>query len=391
MCNINVEICHSTWAEIFWACDKKVDMIGNKIPIPIFTENQIISICDLCIEKLKTQPTLVHVSGPINVVGDIHGNLHDLLRILFNSGLPPQTSYLFLGDYVDRGNYSLEVVTLLLTMFLIYPDSITLIRGNHETRDVNSVYGFKDEVLSIYGSLDVFDKVNEVFDYLPLSVVINNRIACFHGGISPDLHSMEQILQIKKPITNVYDKLVKNILWSDPVTSSTYFSDHTQRASSVTFGTMAQDKFLRETKMEMIIRAHQCVQVGVEKIRKCITVFSSSNYSNNNNSAILHCDKHSEVKVIKFNPLDFNLSRENAKFIHISESCTCSNYNNLAYPLAIKAAPSVPILISHSKSTHRPRMIIKFYSCKLAKNESSFPLMTKPAIKETFLSTRIKK
>lgn len=133
---------------------------------------------------------------------DLHGNIRDLIRILKSiSFLESDLKILFLGDYVDKGNFSLEVITLLFSLFLQFPERIFLLRGNHEFSNVNVEYGFKDELYKQYKNDRLWEKFNSVFNWLPIAALIGNKIICFHGGISPQLKNIDQIRSIERPIS----------------------------------------------------------------------------------------------------------------------------------------------------------------------------------------------
>ena len=127
--------------------------------------------------------------------GDIHGQFWDLQELFKVGGNCPDTNYLFIGDFVDRGYHSVETFLLLLALKIRYPDRINLIRGNHESRQITQVYGFYEECLRKYGSVNVWKYCTELFDYLALAAVIDNRILCIHGGLSPSINSIDDVLQ----------------------------------------------------------------------------------------------------------------------------------------------------------------------------------------------------
>lgn len=150
------------------------------------------------------------------VCGDIHGQFYDLKELFKVGGDVPETNYLFMGDFVDRGYYSVETFLLLLALKVRYPDRITLIRGNHESRQITQVYGFYDECLRKYGSTDVWRYCTEIFDYLSLSAIIDGKIFCVHGGLSPSIQYLDQIRTIDRKQEVPHDGPMCDLLWSDP-------------------------------------------------------------------------------------------------------------------------------------------------------------------------------
>lgn len=156
------------------------------------------------------------ISFGFQVCGDIHGQFYDLKELFKVGGDVPETNYLFMGDFVDRGYYSVETFLLLLALKVRYPDRITLIRGNHESRQITQVYGFYDECLRKYGSTDVWRYCTEIFDYLSLSAIIDGKIFCVHGGLSPSIQYLDQIRTIDRKQEVPHDGPMCDLLWSDP-------------------------------------------------------------------------------------------------------------------------------------------------------------------------------
>jgi serine/threonine-protein phosphatase PP1 catalytic subunit len=161
--------------------------------------------------------TMTHLSG------DIHGQYYDLLRLFEYGGFPPEANYLFLGDYVDRGKQSLETICLLLAYKIKYPENFFILRGNHECASINRIYGFYDEcefidVLYVIPStkinrfligkrrynIKLWKTFTDCFNCLPIAAIIDEKIFTMHGGLSPDLQSMEQIRRVMRP-TDVPD------------------------------------------------------------------------------------------------------------------------------------------------------------------------------------------
>ena len=259
---------------------ENIQDIGETTSIPIFPETMLNQLLDLTIERLAVLSPLLYLEGPICIIGDLHGSLHDLLRILKANGYPPETKYLFLGDYVDRGQFSLEVITLIILLYLNYPDSVAILRGNHETRDINSKYGFLDEIQKEYKSVMVWERFNQVFDCLPIAAIVNNSYFCVHGGLSQSLKSLDQIKQITYPLRDIRDGLVQDLLWSDPDDTIQLYTRSFDRGLGCHFGPLAIKNFLEQFDLRAIVRAHQYNTSGISNCynNKCITVFSSSSY-----------------------------------------------------------------------------------------------------------------
>lgn len=235
-------------------------------------------ICYHAREIFMNQPSLLKLQAPIKVVGDVHGQFTDLLRILKLSGVPPDTNYLFLGDYVDRGKQSLETILLLLCYKIKYKDNFFMLRGNHESANVTKMYGFYDECKRRKNT-KLWKMFIDVFNTLPFAAVIQDKIFCVHGGISPELRSMSQISNIKRPTDIPDEGLITDILWSDPDSQAQTWSLN-DRGVSYTFGKKTVAEFCSQFKFDLIIRGHMVVEDGYEFFAKkrLVTVFSAPNY-----------------------------------------------------------------------------------------------------------------
>lgn len=248
------------------------------------TEIEIRNLCRKAKDVIMEEPVLLKVKAPIKVVGDIHGQYVDLLRIFKMAGFPSdnptgESRYLFLGDYVDRGNQSLEVICLLLAYKIKYPKHVYLLRGNHECASINRLYGFYDECKKRY-NIKLWKEFTQVFNYLPVSAVIEDNIICMHGGLSPDLKKPEDVLKIKRPTDDVPDTgLLCDLLWSDPGDFPGFA--HGERGISYKFGEKAISDFLKDNDLDLICRAHQVVEDGYEFFakRRLVTIFSAPNYT----------------------------------------------------------------------------------------------------------------
>ena len=331
--------------------ENMINEIGTKIPLPTISENLIKDLCDLTLTVFKSKKTLVEVEAPIYIVGDIHGNIFDLLRILIYAKTPPTSRLLFLGDYVDRGQYSVEVISLLFALQCAYPDNITLLRGNHEFAHVNQAYGFYEEVLRQFGSPCVWKIVNDVFKYMPLAAIVSHSIFCVHGGLSPTLTDPHILEQFERPIETYENDLIGDILWSDPsYTDKDY--DRSTRGSGVAFGVQAVAKFLRDSRLDCIVRAHQCVPLGILKFANggLYTVFSSSNYEEHgtNRCGLIYVSKEKVIQAFSLPPLNI-IKRSNVLF-----DSKINNFASQSLSLNIKLSEILNTTKTAKSLTTRP-------------------------------------
>ncbi|CAH1098937.1 unnamed protein product [Psylliodes chrysocephalus] len=241
------------------------------------SESDVKALCFNAINIFMSQPMLLELEAPIKVCGDIHGQFHDLLSLFGFGGFPPDSNYLFLGDYVDRGKQSVEVICLLLAYKIKYPENFFLLRGNHEASQVCKIYGFFDECKRRYNT-KIFKLFTDVFNTLPVAAIIDDKIFCCHGGLSPDLLHIGQIRNIKRPIDVPVQGLLCDLLWSDPSPELGWTAN--DRGVSFSFGPDVINKFLRKHDFDLICRGHQVVEDGYEFFaqRKLITIFSAPNY-----------------------------------------------------------------------------------------------------------------
>jgi len=241
-------------------------------------EKQITLLCQTARDIFAAQPVFLELEAPINIVGDIHGQYYDLLRLLQHGGLPPKSNYLFLGDYVDRGKQSLETICLLLAYKVKYRENFFLLRGNHECSSINRLYGFYDECKRRY-NVKLWKTFTDCFNHLPVSAMVDEKILCMHGGLSPKLNSFDNIRNIKRPTLVPERGLLCDLLWSDPEKDIQGWGNN-DRGVSWVFGKDVVNKFLKKHNLDLICRAHQVVEDGYEFFagRKLVTLFSAPNY-----------------------------------------------------------------------------------------------------------------
>lgn len=251
------------------------DTPGKQVQLP---ETHIRQLCTLSREIFLQQPMMVELSAPVNICGDIHGQYEDLLRHFDKCGYPPNANYLFLGDYVDRGKRSLETICLTLAYKIKYPQNFFLLRGNHECASINRIYGFYDECKRRY-NIKLWKTFTDCFNCLPIAALVESTIFCMHGGLSPDLDNLQQLLDIVRPLDVPDHGLVCDLLWSDPDEDITGWGEN-DRGVSFTFGGDIVRQFLKKHNFSLIARAHQVVEDGYQffQKRKLVTLFSAPNY-----------------------------------------------------------------------------------------------------------------
>ncbi|KAL7525135.1 hypothetical protein ACHAXR_002207 [Thalassiosira sp. AJA248-18] len=241
-------------------------------------ENEIKLLCQRVRPILLAQPMLLELEAPLKICGDIHGQFTDLLRLFEYGGFPPESNYLFLGDYVDRGKQSLETVCLLICYKIMYPENFFILRGNHESAGINRIYGFYDECKRRY-SIRLWKVFSDVFNCLPVSAIVDEKILCMHGGLSPEMERLQQIADLHRPCDVPDVGLMCDLLWSDPDTGVNGWAEN-DRGVSFVFGADVVAAFLEQHDLDLLVRAHQVVEDGYEFFagRRLVTLFSAPNY-----------------------------------------------------------------------------------------------------------------
>ncbi|MCQ2821493.1 MAG: metallophosphoesterase [archaeon] len=263
---------------------------------------------------LKQEPNVVQLNDPITIVGDVHGQFYDLLKILELGGDPSKTKYLFLGDYVDRGLFSIECVVLLMAIKINYKNTFIMLRGNHETRQMTSHFNFKHECEVKY-DLSVYDLFMESFDCLPVSCVLNDKFFNVHGGISPDLKVIGDITKLNRFEEPKYEGLLCDLIWSDPLDDDKEAKKNTwlendNRGCSYVFGAKAAIPFMEKNNLIGILRGHESQAEGFKMydwnkavdFPTVITIFSAPNYCDvyNNKGAIVKFNQN-KITVKQYN------------------------------------------------------------------------------------------
>lgn len=239
---------------------------------------------------LESEPNVLRLEPPVNVVGDVHGHFYDVLNMLSLMEDPSDKQYLFLGDYVDRGYNSVELILLLLTYKRLYGDNVYLLRGNHESRILSSVYGFKEECVRKY-DLIVYWRMCEMFQLLPVAAVVGNKYFCVHGGLMPDM-SIDFIMKHDR-VKEIGD--LNDLLWSDP--GETIGFHKNPRGAGYLFGEDVLQRFLDDNNLSCVVRSHQLVSDGYKSYfnGRLYTVWGAPNYcySSGNIACVMAIDKDS--------------------------------------------------------------------------------------------------
>lgn len=281
-----------------WVLGVMEDMKNNKF----LHKKYLVQIIAKIKDYYSLKPSLVDVEIPdedeFNVCGDIHGQYYDLMNIFKTNGYPSKTNpYLFNGDFVDRGSFSVECIVTLMCWKLLYPEHFHMARGNHESRNLNKLYGFEGEVRKKYDE-SVYECFCELFCYLPLGHVLNKKVLVVHGGLfSQDNVSLDNIkseFRFREPPEK---GIMCEILWSDP--GKLPGRHPSKRGVGLTFGPDIAKKFLDFNNLEILVRSHEVKDEGyeVEADGRVITIFSAPNYCDQmGNKGALIRFKGSEMK-----------------------------------------------------------------------------------------------
>ncbi|XP_074294972.1 serine/threonine-protein phosphatase BSL3-like isoform X2 [Silene latifolia] len=319
--------------------------------------NDIAELCDSAERIFASEPSVIQLRAPIKIFGDLHGQFGDLMRLFDEYGAPSTAGdisyidYLFLGDYVDRGQHSLETITLLLALKVEYPHNVHLIRGNHEAADINALFGFRIECIERMGERDgiwAWHRFNRLFNWLPLAALIEKKIICMHGGIGRSINHVDQIESIQRPITMDAGSIVlMDLLWSDPTENDSVegLRPNARGPGLVTFGPDRVMEFCNNNDLQLIVRAHECVMDGFERFAQghLITLFSATNYCGtaNNAGAILVLGRDLVVVPKLIHPLPPAISSPETSPEHHIEDTWMQELNVNRPPTPTRGRPQV--------------------------------------------------
>jgi protein phosphatase len=297
----------------------------SKLVLPILPFQLLSELIKAAEAIFSKEETVLNISEDVIIVGDLHGQILDLFRIIMQFGRPPKTKYLFLGDYVDRGQFSTETSVLLLTMKVLWPSSVFMIRGNHEFSPMWAQGRFAAELASIYPNENATAEFEKAFSMMPLAAIVNKKVICLHGGISPKVTTIATIASVKRPIQFFKEDIATDIVWSDPTETTEEFAPSDRRIGQL-FGEAALTRFLANNEMELLVRGHQSEEegYGYHLNGKILTVFSASRYCNvmSNKAAVLIAKRKSGSNLIPqtFEPINWILRRQ-VNFVNIGDQC----------------------------------------------------------------------
>jgi protein phosphatase len=293
--------------------------LGVTVPVPRFPLpliSRLLQSYAAILTHGRATPLLV-LTGGLHVVGDLHGDLHDLLRILKSAQLPPASRFLFLGDYVDRGAFSLEIVTFLVALKVLFPGDIYFLRGNHEFPNGNAGSQLLYEIQAQSPESRLWDEIQFLFSFFPLAAIVGDVYFCVHAGIGPHTMDLTEIHTFTLPVATCTSPLLYELLWSDPSPDIDEFGPSPRGPDANLYGGIAVGNFLREGSLKKLIRGHQFVPKGVlySLDNRVITVSSSSNYGDEPRSqaAFLFIDRDETIIEHHFDPV-IRISRESCWF-----------------------------------------------------------------------------
>ena len=308
-----------------------------------FQKKEIIYLIDEVTKIISTENSLIKIRSPCKIFGNINGIYTDLMRYFESYGNPSDNiqngdinvmQYIFLGDFCDRGNLSLEVILLLFALKIKYPNFIYLIRGHHEDIIINEFYGLGDECKEklkedIQAKDSVFKRINRAFNYLPFGVLVDNNILCIHGGLGSSIKSLEDISNIPRP-TQIYQDPenltqlhILDLLYSEfdedegDLYNINSLRDKNKKGFIVNYGKKILDEFCEKNNINLIIATHKFIKDGFCTYcdDKLLNIFSCTNYmdTGNNVGAMVIIGKKTKNKNANIMPKLIGVNEKNEK------------------------------------------------------------------------------
>ena len=345
--------------EKLWKVDVTMYEIQDaRLIFPVLKESLLTDLCRGIKEIFQNEPSLLKINENCLIMGDLHGHILDLFRVLRKFGPPPKTNYVILGDLVDRGEFSLETVTLVFVLKALYPKNVYIVRGNHEFPAMFQYHGFSAQVEDMYGNHMVTYAFANAFSFLPFGALVFGKILCVHGGIGKGFTCITQLDDVTRPVVNYdYDPVI-SCVWSDPKNDVGEGFIESTRGIAYFFGKQALNNFLNTQGLTLLVRGHEPCENGIKEMfdGKLITVFGASNYCNysNNKSGVLMVTKNGTLTTpTVFSPIKY-VYRNSAVFSSLETGTQPHSSTVTRSTLGVASQRSLPQLSKTASSGKTP-------------------------------------
>jgi serine/threonine-protein phosphatase 2A catalytic subunit len=265
------------------------------------SKSEVTLLCQKVSKLLTQEPNVLQIESPVTICGNIQGSLEDLQEIFKLSGPPPASNYLFLGNYINKGKFSVEVLCILFIYKILFPSKLTLLRGCHECAGAGQTYGFFQEILKKFGDFLVFEGFLKVFNCFPFAAVVGGQVFCVHSGISFSVETIEELMAVERFSDVKTDGPLMHLLWNFPFSGLGW--SVSPKSYDFGFGTDVTSKFLEKNDLKMIVRSHQLVMEGFsqEQGGNIVTIFSASNFQLHKNlAAVLRFDENMKMEFLVY-------------------------------------------------------------------------------------------
>lgn len=362
------EVIRPIWMYYYRMIQSNNDILDSSLTFPLVPQTHIELLMKETANILYNEPSLLRIIGDVVVIGAIHGHILDLFRIIKQFGSPEYTKYLFLGNFIDYGDFSTETAILIFVLKYLYPNNVFIIRGKHEFAHICQRGTFSSELYAIYGNKMIQSAFLKAFAYLPFASLVNNKILCVHGGIGPNSNDISTIESIKRPIYDSESIVAKELIFSEP--SDSISQSIKSRNYLYTFGQKAVQAFMKNEKIDLIIRCKEIIEGGIEYgfNNSIASVCSASNFCGiyKNNSCVIKIKSNGQNEQVILPPIAYvkrmkavHLSRRISNISSypntvpsvsgpVTTSRSCPN-SNVSLVSSLKSSTKLPVLSSRIK------------------------------------------
>lgn len=279
-----------------------------KLNLPFVPQTIMEPLINTCADIFLNEPPILELKGRAIIVGDLHGHILDLFRIMKTYGMPPKQNYIFLGNLVNYGEFSTETVTFIFALKVVYPEHIFVIRGQHEFAMSCKKYGLSGDLLGYYGTNYLETTFLRAFACLPIAAVLNKKICMLHGGFGPNTKSLITITDINRPLYEYDQEPAYSVFWSEHNPAIMNFRPN-QKKNGFQFGPKAVYEFLDSQNLDVLVRSNEFVEQGysIGCKGKLITLISASNFCGQvpNMAGFLVAKKDGTYEPVAFPPIDY--------------------------------------------------------------------------------------